>query len=446
MAALDSFVSLSASVPEWIERLESVARQVADRHAEFSRLSRNEALNGFNPLRKSRTGSNESLRPDDSAEPPSALPPLTADSRPVVTTDTSSRPIVTPESTDALPPPPQATRAVAVDPGSRRLFQGFREQAAARRKRKSASIASQGTGPPRLRSRLSLIVYYDSAVQEGFELLVRRVAAARNQLRKARTAANAAARLASLGMEESPFAGARTDHGVFHQAKRPRLPRGDGPFEVTADDPVMAAFETLDKDLEAAQSLCEVGAHQFLRDGTCAEEISGSMERFENCIRVAQEQAERLRKMDDRDADEDRSARKAQESVSGEPETAVADAGGQPQQLATGIQIDDSIAIPVDDSHRFDDAHTKENQVNNEDAGLLEVDAAVGEVNSPLKIDRGITVDTAPIKKSPTVDATDIGIEVDPLLKVDDAIAIDDQHDSEAFQIDLTAFRRTRGR
>ena len=82
----------------------------------------------------------------------------------------------------------------------------------------------------------------------------------------------------------------------------------------SADDPVMLnpkllvkkarlggstnstlAFEDADKELEAAQNLCEAAAHQFLRDGDCSEEIGGTKQKFEHCLDISRKEAEKLR-------------------------------------------------------------------------------------------------------------------------------------------------------
>ena len=129
-----------------------------------------------------------------------------------------------------------------------------------------------------------MIVYYDSAIQEGFEMLVRNVSSARNTLRKGKTAASFKARMASMGTDESPFGG----EGIIaiRNPRIPPLPRSrNGPY--ATENHVDDSFDLIDKDLETAQSLCEVGAHQFLRDGNCIDEILGTKERLENCLRLA---------------------------------------------------------------------------------------------------------------------------------------------------------------
>lgn len=67
-----------------------------------------------------------------------------------------------------------------------------------------------------------------------------------------------------------------------------------------ADQPT-DIFETLDKTLEQVQSLCEIAAHQFLRDGDCADEIA----RIKASLSETQTSAdtELRRRLADEDAD-----------------------------------------------------------------------------------------------------------------------------------------------
>ncbi|MCJ1435597.1 hypothetical protein MMC27_004971 [Xylographa pallens] len=257
MDALQSFAFLTENLPIWISRLHELSRQASERHAEFTKLSQTAS---YGSIRRKKNGSTESLRPRDANE------------------DENS-PFANPE------PGPIST-PLQINPGSKHLFQQHREEKM-RRKQKSGSVASAASGQQRFRTRMSMIVYYDSAIQEGFEALVRNVSSARNTLRKGKTAASFKARMASMGTEESPFGG----EGIM-QLRNPRIPRmprsRNGPYatESYTDDP----FDLIDKDLETAQSLCEVGAHQFLRDGNCIDEILGTKERLENCLRLAGQQ------------------------------------------------------------------------------------------------------------------------------------------------------------
>lgn len=56
------------------------------------------------------------------------------------------------------------------------------------------------------------------------------------------------------------------------------------------------AREEADNSLDKAQGFCERGAHQFLRDGDCGEEVNGAKAAFQDIIRISKEEVERLKK------------------------------------------------------------------------------------------------------------------------------------------------------
>jgi hypothetical protein len=324
MDALASFTHLADSLPGWTARLVHLSSQVAERHAEFTRLSKP----AVGSASRKRTGSTESLRPDPDRDPAPTSAPLAF-----------------------------AVLRVDVNPDNRHLFRDFREK---RLKRLFTSIRSGASGPPRFRSRTSSIVYYDSCIQDDFQWLVRNIAGARNNLRKGKTAASFKARMASLGMDESPFA-----HGDT-SLRNPNLPRlaksRVEPYKIETGG--SDAFELVDKDLEAAQTLCEVGAHQFLRDGTCDEELGGTKERFDNCLRLAREQVAILQQEAKAEAEAEAEAQARRQEADRQPYTATfdlaldpilaapqpPDVDGHTGHLSGIIEIDsnDSNGIPID--------------------------------------------------------------------------------------------------
>lgn len=144
-----------------------------------------------------------------------------------------------------------------------------------------------------------VIVYYDSAIQAAFEDLVRCIASARNNLRKGKTAVSLKARMLSIGMGDAHD----DDANPILNPKMMimRVPRSSPPADAGP------RFDQADGDLEAAQNLCEVAAHQFLRDGDCEEELEGTRKRFEDCLKVAKEEAEKLKTEKKRDGPADAS-------------------------------------------------------------------------------------------------------------------------------------------
>lgn len=268
MDALASFNHLIDNLPSWLLKLDELSTQVAEQHARFLKLTHSTEVK----LARQKTGSTESLRPKEAFE-------TTGDH--VKVAEVTIIPLE-PDEPQQL----QTNDILAIKQ--------------ARRKRKPGSAPSAASGPQRYRTRSMVIVYYDSDIQDAFELLVRNIATARNNLRKGKTAATFKARMASLGVGSDPFtAGGRRN---MFDPKMMRTTRRTNP-DITADAATFA-FDTVDQDLEKAQSACESAAHQFLRDGACAEEIQVTRESFQKCLGVAQKKAEQLREAKARETPE----------------------------------------------------------------------------------------------------------------------------------------------
>lgn len=276
---LDSFTHLTENIPSWFTKLDDLTAQVAEQNARFIRSS-----NFGEQLKKKKHNSTESLRPndiEDNIQDDTIIPP-----------------------TDTYIPP---------NPSHKCLSHASRPKAAAsnaivaaeiRRKRKPGSGQSHASGHARYRTKSMVIVYYDSAIQETFESIVRDIAAARNTLRKGKTTASFKTRLASIGigLDEDPFAGVAKFKMMAPKLTRPSFPstRLGGP-EPPENSEGMTCFEGTDRDLETAQNLCEVAAHQFLRDGDCTLEIEGTRKRFQDVLEVAKKQVEKLTAEEERE-------------------------------------------------------------------------------------------------------------------------------------------------
>ncbi|KAI9760699.1 MAG: hypothetical protein M1840_002347 [Geoglossum simile] len=156
-----------------------------------------------------------------------------------------------------------------------------------RRKRKTASVSSAASGTHRYRSRSMIIVYYDSAVQEAFEALVRGIGSARNNVRKAKM---------NRRMKNwAPLTGGENDGEILRARYLiPRTSRGG--CEKTV-------YDTVDAALETAQAMCETGAHQFLRDGDCRKEVEVAKKKLEEVKVLAAEEQEKT-KEDERKSEE----------------------------------------------------------------------------------------------------------------------------------------------
>lgn len=266
MDALTSFTHLTDNIPDWLTKLEDLAAQVVEQHSRFIKLTHLTQLK----LSRRKRGSTESLRPNDD------------------------------EDINQTATVPGNDNSSSGDPGILNLnADSAKAMGDVKRKRKCSTV-SGASGIRRYRTRSMIIVYYDSAIQDAFESLVRHIASARNNLRKGKTAANFKARMIALGMEENPF---MPGNFAMLSSRTMPVPRSSRtgkptlpPSKAAKTPERVPAFEEADKNLEAAQSLCEVAAHQFLRDGDCTEEIQGTRLKFESCLRMAQQEVELLRR------------------------------------------------------------------------------------------------------------------------------------------------------
>ncbi|CAF9914717.1 MAG: hypothetical protein HETSPECPRED_002057 [Heterodermia speciosa] len=257
MDAQASFTHLTENVPSWLSILETLSAQVAEQHAKFSKLNTRTEIK----LALQKSSSTESLRQKEKA----------------ATVETQAN--FTPPGPPTSYPLPSTLQDTTND---------VLAVTEARRKRKPGSALSSASGPQKYRHRTMIIVYYNSDIQEAFELLVRNIAGARNNLRKGRTAANFKKRLASLDLGLPPFS-TGGESGLDFKIARPT--KNTSP---EADNDC-AAFDVIDKDLENAQILCERAAHQMLREGDCKEEILGTKNSFQNSLKLAEQELDKFR-------------------------------------------------------------------------------------------------------------------------------------------------------
>jgi hypothetical protein len=363
MATFSTYEALNTlytSIPEWNDRLDELNGQIALRQIELARLTESERP----PTRSIKNkGSTESLRPKDGGENPFLSQdtdnPENLEMSPVdnsnsntasqqLTSATATRP--TPTTT---PPLKGAMTRQASHPTHTKAV------AAAVRKRKTESLASGESIAPKYRTRSMIIVYYDSAVQQAFEDLVKFVSGSRNAMRKGKMNAKMAEmkRAAELELEAdddddddgADINGVVTNSGNLLAAQKnvsvnkqgasvptggiavadsdsanepevsmPKLrfvsTRQMGPSrgEPRAENPgttmsvgmlrgyrrsggVPDIFDTVDKGLEWVQSQCEHAAHQFLRDGDCSAEISNIKRRLAEVKETAGKEVEKLK-------------------------------------------------------------------------------------------------------------------------------------------------------
>jgi hypothetical protein len=381
---MESFQHLCDNIPLSVEKLDNLCQQVVERQAEFERLS---SSNSLSRARKKKTGSTESLRPNEKQETTTSNIPISSDA-----------PMSTPTApTTPLSPP----LPVNINPNNRRLFQEYRE--AQRKKRKSQSIISGASGPQKVRTRLSGIVFYDAAIQNGFEALVKGVASARNNLRKGKMAASYNERMASLKMEESPFDGNRSNIAI-RNPMIPQFQRASAPYSM--DSLFLEQFDYIDKDLEEAQTMCELGAHQFLRDGDCTDELGVIRDKLNNCIKLAREGYDIM---------------KAEEE-----ERKLA------QQSASRKLSETERSVLASAHSNSSDARTNLSKAYTDSA--MEIES-----KNEIEIDHGVEIEI------------DIPADPDnaPKVSIDGEfsnglIEVDEGEDTHSFHIDLSSFRRTR--
>lgn len=105
------------------------------------------------------------------------------------------------------------------------------------RKRKPASMLSAESQVPKYRTRSMIIVYYDSAVQDAFEELVKYISSSRNNMRKGKMAARMAEmrRLAEVEVDGEEQEETYSLASVYRSSRQPApMPRSYTPSKVAA--------------------------------------------------------------------------------------------------------------------------------------------------------------------------------------------------------------------
>ena len=180
-------------------------------------------------------------------------------------------------------------------------------------------------------------------------------------------------------------------------------------------------FDMIDKELEVAQTLCEVGAHQFLRDASSMDELGGVRDKMMICLKLSKEGYDIMKV----EGDKEKAA--VQESLNKES-FEVADHSGDVEIDCKGYDsrayTDSAMGIEIDDD---------------DDDGGIEIDLPGPD------IDLSTMVDTKTLKISPdTNKAFDMRHEL--LGTGTGMIEVDASSDEEEqpFKIDLSLVRRTR--
>ncbi|KAH6855687.1 hypothetical protein B0I37DRAFT_60612 [Chaetomium sp. MPI-CAGE-AT-0009] len=356
---MEALKNLITNVPDWLKKLDELNGQIEQRQIELAKLT--EETKGQSPggtaschtksLRNK--GSTESLRPRDEPEahPCDPAAQSDADNAAEAAAAAAAGAAAAKANTEQPSPPSpsesQSPSALQRQASQMRAAGQARARATLRKRQRTDSVVSADGGPPKYRTRSMIIVYYDSYVQMFFEELVKFVSAGRNMMRKAKMAAKvaqikrlaemespddqddastaagtplgddthiavaptAAANPGQAADEEPPLlyvssrrmaAGPRATRNMYSRAGGARMTRG-GPAHMLGPDGKPAqpdVYDELDKGLEYVQSMCEHGAHQFLRDGECAEEVANIKRRLAETKELADKEMERVKRED----------------------------------------------------------------------------------------------------------------------------------------------------
>ncbi|KAH6632730.1 hypothetical protein F5144DRAFT_593428 [Chaetomium tenue] len=304
-------------------------------------------------------GSTESLRPRDEPEAHPCDPVAQSDANNAAEAAAAAAAgAAAAKASTEQPSPPspsesQSPSALQRQASQMRAAGQARARATLRKRQRTDSVISAEGAAPKYRTRSMIIVYYDSYVQMFFEELVKFVSAGRNMMRKAKMAAKVAQikRLAELespddddapievgtSLENAPIAvaptaaakpgqptttedeeppllyvstrrmdaGPRTTRNMYSRAGGRMMSRGGGggggPGGMLGADGKPAppdVYDELDKGLEYVQSMCEHGAHQFLRDGDCGEEVANIKRRLAETKDLADKEMARVERED----------------------------------------------------------------------------------------------------------------------------------------------------
>ncbi|KAH8728674.1 hypothetical protein GQ44DRAFT_608896 [Phaeosphaeriaceae sp. PMI808] len=183
--------------------------------------------------------------------------------------------------------------------------QGAQTDPIGNRKRKTLSLLSGNvSGPSRHRPRTMVVVDYDGDMQKSFELLVRAIGTGRNLLRKAKMEAKMQELAALAGESESEEENEADDDNeeaiIAKISYRPRMlsmrarataRNSSRPGIGGAANSPVVLFDTTDKTLESAQSLCETAAHLVIRDGDCRKELGVIRKTLTDVLEIAKTEA-----------------------------------------------------------------------------------------------------------------------------------------------------------
>ncbi|RSL76459.1 hypothetical protein CEP52_017786, partial [Fusarium oligoseptatum] len=286
---MDALNNLSTNVPDWLKRIEKLSGQIDRRQAELAAIAAAEGKSADTKSLRNK-GSTESLKPKDDPPVLHAEPPA-GDTILKDPTNAEQRSETHAETPKHIPSPESIRQQREIIKASR-----ARARAQVKKKPKSPSMMSNEDAPQAYRTRSSITVFYDSDVQGFFDELVRFVSSSRNLMRKAKMAARVA-QIKKLAEQDA------SEDGSNGEDELPSLQhmRGGrfGPMSISRNGPNSGppdVYDNLDKGLEFVQSKCEHGAHQFLRDGDCNDEVSKVQKRLAEILEMADKEMERVQR------------------------------------------------------------------------------------------------------------------------------------------------------
>ncbi|KAK5049111.1 hypothetical protein LTR84_005534 [Exophiala bonariae] len=281
-SAHSSFVYLVENIPDWQKEVDVLAARTLAKNGEF-KAEYLRLVNQIKPRRR-KSPSLASIHTLDDLEQP------TSEHVPSIVGGTDS---------SDVPSPPDRIEIDPLEAGNRHIY------AQARRIRKPGpSVRSGASGPLKIRNKNQVVVYYDSFVQERLDTLVKQLGSGRNNLRKGKNALVAAKgfqlpRLSRAAVRN--YDSIDDIRSILASRSNPALPGGKKSTTASQSNTSdhESTFFQVDKELESIQSLCEVAAHQFLRDGDCQIEMITIKQKLGELLTRATSFAETLKVLDD---------------------------------------------------------------------------------------------------------------------------------------------------